>query len=76
MPERNGLATLTHIRNHFSGSRYPLGLPIPVMIATGLRSDRLKEIAESQHIDDYIEKPFDSRVLVKKIEAILAQHQA
>ncbi len=71
MPERNGLATLAHLRGHFE--KRPGGFTIPVMIATGLMSPRLKDIFGAQQVADYIQKPFESSALVEKIEKILAK---
>lgn len=71
MPERNGLATLAHLKGHFQGR--PGGFKIPVIIATGLMSPKLKEIFASQQVADYVQKPFESSVLVQKIEKILAE---
>ena len=71
MPERNGLATLAHLRSRFSSQ--PGGFSIPVIVATGLMSPRLKDIFESQAVSDYIQKPFETSVLIGKIEKILAK---
>ncbi len=71
MPERNGLATLAHFRGHFS--KRPNGFSIPVIVATGLMSPRLKDIFAAQQVSDYIQKPFESSALIEKIEKILAK---
>ena len=71
MPERNGLATLAHLRGRFE--KRPGGFTIPVMIATGLMSPRLKDIFGAQQVADYIQKPFEASTLVGKIEKILAK---
>jgi DNA-binding response OmpR family regulator len=69
MPERNGLATLTHLKKRLGRSGEG---PVPIMIATGLASERLKELFEAEQVADYIRKPFDSKTLIKRIEAILS----
>ena len=71
MPERNGLSTLAHLRGHFK-SKNPQGLSIPIIVATGLQSNKLRDIFESQEVADYLQKPFDSNVLIAKIEKVVA----
>lgn len=70
MPERNGLSTLVHLKNHFN-TRRPTGFDIPVLIATGVQSERLQAIFESEKVADYIRKPFESSDLLQKIRKIL-----
>ena len=70
MPEKNGLSTLAHFKGHFN-TRQPKGFDIPVLVATGLQSSKLRDIFESQRVADYIQKPFESSVLVQKIKGIL-----
>ena len=74
MPERNGLATLAHFRGHFN--KRLGGFTIPVIVATGLMSPRLKEIFTGEQVSDYIQKPFETSMLVQKIENILAQKKS
>lgn len=71
MPARNGMATLTYLRNHFTTPERPGGFTIPVIVATGLQSERLREIIMTQKVADYIQKPFDTSLLIEKIEAVL-----
>lgn len=71
MPERNGLSTLAHLRGHFK-SKNSQGLGIPIIVATGLQSNKLRDIFESQEVADYLQKPFDSNVLIAKIEKVVA----
>ena len=68
MPERNGMATLAHLRGHFE--KKPGGFNIPIIIATGLVSARLRDIFTSQKVADYIQKPFEPSDLIGKIEKI------
>ena len=71
MPARNGMATLTYLRNHFTTSEQPEGFTIPIIVATGLQSERLREIVLTQKVADYILKPFDTSLLIEKVEAVL-----
>ena len=71
MPEKNGMATLAYLRSHFE--KKPGGFKIPVMIATGLVSQRLRDIFEAQHVAGYIQKPFETGDLIGRIEKILVK---
>ncbi|MBI4388306.1 MAG: response regulator [Candidatus Omnitrophica bacterium] len=75
MPERNGLSTLAHLRGHFK-MKNPKGkgFDIPIIVATGLQSEKLRDIFESQAVADYLQKPFDSNVLIEKIEKVVADY--
>ena len=72
MPEKNGLSGLVHMRGYFAKKR-PGGFDIPVIIATGLQSEKLEEIFQAEKISDYIRKPFETENLLNKIEAILTK---
>lgn len=72
MPEQNGLAGLIHLKSRFDAKR-PGGFNIPVMMATGMQSEKLRTIFESQDVADYLHKPFESSELVGKVEKILAK---
>lgn len=72
MPEKNGMATLAYLKNHFKTRGFNT-FPIPVIVATGLQSQELREIFLDEDVADYIQKPFDSTVLTKKIEKILSK---
>ncbi len=74
MPEKNGMATLAYLKNHFKARGFNK-FPIPVIVATGLQSQELREIFLDQDVADYIQKPFDSSVLTKKIENILSKNK-
>jgi len=71
MPQKNGLATLAHLRHHFKAPKFPNGFTIPVMVATGLQSARLEDIFASQNVSGYIKKPFESHALVDQIRKIV-----
>ena len=71
MPEKNGLATLAYLKGRFMNR--PGGFTIPVMIATGLLSSRLRDIFAAQQVADYIQKPFEISALTERIGTILAK---
>src|SRR3989338_7760923 len=60
MPDKNGLASLVYLRSHFAMRAG--GFAIPVMIATGLHSSRLRDLFTAEGVCDYIQKPFESQV--------------
>ena len=71
MPEKNGMATLAYLRGHFE--KKPGGFNIPVMIATGLVSQRLRDIFTAQRVAGYIQTPFETSDLIDQIEKILVK---
>lgn len=65
MPEMDGNATLIQLKNN------DITKNIPVIMLTG--DDRATDIATSFDLDaeDYIVKPFDNELTIKRIEKIL-----
>jgi two-component system response regulator (stage 0 sporulation protein A) len=67
MPEMNGLAVLSELKN----DEKMRGTHVFMLTAKGVDSDR--ELALSVGADDYIVKPFDSKLLSQTIRETLAE---
>ena len=70
MPEKNGLATVINIENYFNRSDVE-GKRIPIIIATGLQSEKIQEIFVSKKVDDYIRKPYKPEELLEKVRRLI-----
>lgn len=71
MPDQNGLTTLINmgVRRAEAGEGESAG--IPVIVATGLRSDQVRKIIMDQKVSGYLRKPYDSEELVRTIEQLI-----
>ena len=71
MPDRNGLTTLIHL-----GVRQKRGdngkTQIPVVVATGLQSEKVQEIVTTQNISGYFKKPYSSEALLDVVKSLIA----
>lgn len=68
MPDKNGLTTLINLnvkqaRNEANGMNR-----IPVIIATGLQSDVIRDLMSSQRIEGYLKKPYSAEELISKVK--------
>lgn len=71
MPDQNGLTTLINLKVRKSGTESGGCFDIPVIIATGLQSDRLREMIMDQKVSGYFQKPYNSEELVKKVKQLI-----
>ncbi len=69
LPEVNGLEILNKIRESEKAAGIQLGDGIPIIIVTAYEKRFLE--AFNKGCDDYILKPIDSNILLKKIAGIL-----
>jgi DNA-binding response OmpR family regulator len=67
LPNVDGFTIAREIRNHREG------IPLIFLTAKTMKEDMLE--GYSAGADDYITKPFDSEILILKINAILNRHQ-
>src|SRR3989338_2039811 len=63
MPDKNGLATMVNL-NAFIKRESDQGARIPVIVATGLQSEKVQEILMAQQVDDYLRKPYEAEELI------------
>ncbi len=71
MPDRNGLTTLINI-NVQRGKKGENATPhIPVIVATGLQSEKVREIMMAQNINGYLKKPYDSEELIHTVKSLI-----
>lgn len=70
MPEKNGLATLINMEVQLKkvGKKSKRA---PVIVATGIPGEKIKEIMMSQNIDDFLQKPFQGNELLEKVDRLL-----
>lgn len=68
MPEKNGLATLINMEIQLKRAGKTA---IPVIVATGMPSEKIKEIMLSQNVDDFLQKPFQGNELLEKVSRLL-----
>lgn len=71
LPEVNGLEILEKIRDSEREAGIPLGEGVPVIIVTAYEKRFLE--AYNKGCDDYVLKPIDTDILMKKIADILAK---
>ena len=67
MPDQNGLTTLININIRSSQGTEK----IPIIVATGLQSEKVRDIVESQKVAGYLKKPFGSEELVQTVKKII-----
>jgi len=65
MPEMDGYEATTRIRKHPEWSQ------IPIIGLTADAQESSKELCLSSGMNDYLVKPFDPTVLIKKIKSLL-----
>src|SRR3989338_2454804 len=71
MPDKNGLTTLIHLSAKKKAKAPELQKHVPVLIATGLQSDRVKGLIMGQPVDGYLKKPYDSDELIQKVRELI-----
>ena len=71
MPDKNGLTTLINInvRRGVKGQNEPP--PIPVIVATGLQSEKVREVMMAQNVSGYLKKPYNSEELIQTVKGLI-----
>ncbi len=69
MPDRNGLTTIINLNvRHL---REKNAVKIPIIVATGLQSEAVRDLLTAQQISDYVTKPYDASLLIEKIHQLI-----
>ena len=71
MPDKNGLTTLINLNVRQARDMKNGIEPIPVIIATGIQSDAVRALMQSQNISGYLRKPYSSEELIEKVKATI-----
>lgn len=69
MPNKNGLTTLINLNLKQTRDEKKGMNRIPVIIATGLQSDVVRELMLSHQVADYLKKPYSAEELINKVKA-------
>ncbi len=69
MPDRNGLTTLINLNVRQTRNEKKGVDRIPVIVATGLQSDRVRDLMMGQQIAGYLKKPYSAEELLDKVQA-------
>lgn len=67
MPDSNGLTTLINLNVRKDRTN----LNIPVVIATGIESDRVRELVMEQKVNGYLKKPYRSEELLAAVKNLI-----
>jgi len=71
MADKNGLATLINLDVQWMKPGARAAPRIPILVATGLAGDKIREIMMTQKVDDFLRKPFSADQLVEKVNRLL-----
>lgn len=69
MPDKNGLTTLINL--NVRRLREKNESQIPIIVATGLRSEAIRSLLTEQKISAYLTKPYDAGELIEKIHRLI-----
>ena len=70
MPDSNGLTTLINL-NARRIQRNNTECQVPVVVATGLQSEQVREIMMVQNISGYLKKPYSSEELLGTVRSLI-----
>lgn len=73
MPHKNGLTTLINLNTKQSRDEKKGINRIPVIVATGLHSDAVRELMLSHQVTDYLKKPYSAEELISKVRTSISQ---
>ncbi|MBI4357716.1 MAG: response regulator [Candidatus Omnitrophica bacterium] len=71
MPDRNGLTTLINIGVREGKGEKDRPSHIPVIVATGLQSEKVREVMMTQNVNGYLKKPYDSEELIQTVKQLI-----
>lgn len=71
MPDKNGLTTLIHLGIRGRKKEHPERRDIPVIVATGLQSDQVRDIVMEQEVSGYLRKPYDYNELRQTVQRLI-----
>lgn len=70
MPDKNGLTTLINMGVH-GGKEEGEKVHVPVIVITGLESEKVRDIVMTQNVSAYIRKPYNSGELIHTIKQLI-----
>jgi CheY-like chemotaxis protein len=70
MENENGLAVVINLESFFKNAGEGEH-PIPIIVATALRSERIREMFLAKKVDDYITKPYNAEDLLEKVRRLV-----
>ncbi len=71
MPDKNGLTTLINmsVRQGMQGKDKAPG--IPVVMATGLQGEKVRELIVAQNVSGYLAKPYSAEELIQTVKKLI-----
>jgi len=70
MPNKDGLTTLINLSVQM-GRKEKTPDRIPVLVATGIQSERVKQMVMDYDVDDFLQKPFEAEELIEKVGRLI-----
>ena len=71
MPDKNGLTTLININARRSRQSEKEKPSIPVIVATGLEGEKIRELIMNQNVSRFLKKPYDSKELIQAVKRLI-----
>ena len=71
MPDKNGLTTLINIDVHHKVHEKDGKAKIPILVATGLQSEKVREVIMTQRVNGYLKKPYSSEELIQTVRGLI-----
>ncbi|OGW81778.1 MAG: hypothetical protein A3G33_05710 [Omnitrophica bacterium RIFCSPLOWO2_12_FULL_44_17] len=71
MPGMNGLTTLLNLKVKKMVTLGNRPQAIPVIVATGLQSEKLREIISEHDVNAFLKKPYSAEELINKIKELI-----
>ena len=71
VPDKNGLTTLININARRKAVSTGEKQDIPVLVATGLQSEKVREVMMTQNVGGYLKKPYSSEELIQAVKRLI-----
>ena len=71
MPDKNGLTTLINMNVRSGAKEQNKKSKIPVLVATGLESEKVREVIMAQNVSGYLKKPYGSEELIQTVKGLI-----
>ena len=71
MPDKNGLTTLINMNIRSGAKEQDKRNKIPVLVATGLQSEKVREVMMTQNVSGYLKKPYGSEELIQAVKGLI-----
>ena len=71
MPDKNGLTTLINMGAQQKIKGENERSKIPVIVATGFESERVRKVIMTQKVSGYLMKPYDSEELIRTVKKLI-----